>query len=98
MGEGDEPGEEECGDGHHEGNEEEEFVAESLANPSADHAGEHDAEVHDCGGKGVVGHGVLAGCNLLHHEHCEANEAEAVAEVFEHESCANNEHALGLEG
>ena len=96
IGERHEPRDEQCRDGAEEHEDEEVAVAECVADKSAEHAGKHDAEVHDARCEGVVCHLVFAGSYLLHHEECEADEAESVAEVLEHDTAADEPQAFGL--
>ena len=61
-------GDEECGNGGHEGENEEIFVAQPIAKRTTGHTWQHHTEVHYARCKGVMCHLMLAWCYLLHHE------------------------------
>lgn len=71
--------------------------ADVFEYPSAQHARKHHAEIHDAGCESIVGHLVFAGCHLLHHEQCEAYEAEAIAEIFKTDAACYEDAVGGLE-
>ena len=71
-------------------------IAEPVAYVAAKHTGKHNAEVHDAGSKGVMRHLVLAWSNLLHHEEGQTHEAEAITEVLQDNSTADEHEALRL--
>src|SRR3712207_289281 len=96
MGEGHEPRDEQGGNGAYEHEHEEMAVAQGVAHHATHHSRQHDAKVHNARSEGVMAHLVLAGRYLLHHEEGQAYEAEAITEVFEHDTAAYEHEALGL--
>lgn len=96
IGERDEPCDQQGRNGACQYDDEEHTVAQMVAEVAAQHARQHDPEVHDAAGKGIVGHLVPARRYLLHHEERQTDEAEAVAEVFHDDTAADQPQALGL--
>ena len=90
------PCDEECRYRAEEHEDEEVTIAEPVAYVAAKHTGKHNAEVHDARSKGVMRHLVLAGSNLLHHEEGQTHEAEAITEVLQDNTTADEHEALRL--
>ena len=84
MCEGHKVGDEEGGDcGEQHEDEEWTIAAQHLPHPTAEHTGQHHAEIHDSAGQCVVRHLIFAGSYLLHHKEGQAHETETVAEIFD---------------
>ena len=96
IGEGNEVSDEQGRYGTDQDDEEEGAIAQCVADVATDHAGEHDAEVHDARGKGVVTHLVLARRYLLHHEERQTHETEAIAEVLQRDGASDEPETLRL--
>ena len=78
----------------HGGDDEEIEVAREFLQHAAHQAGQHHAQGHEAGGKGVVRRGVLAACKLQQVDHIGC-EAEAVAELLQKHECAYQREVFG---